>query len=212
MGIVAYCAYDAEVLRRSRILFYVVRANSPRFERPLGAMTIEAGRGTRACRGLGNDRCIGCRMFGLLPLIHKRMVDSRVTLPAAVVRVGGGLDRGQGLGVVRVFYVGLAGTMAVLALDIVIGRVLNDVPSSSSGCRITALIYCVAAEAEWLRSRAQFGQRLIRAGMPRGLPLSLHAHVAVAAGSLLVGGAEIAKKSGAGVGRRIYRVAEDDFL
>ena len=110
----------------------------------------------------------------------------------------------------------LAGTVAVLALDVVIARILRCRPAAVPHEGATSLANCMAALAELLGAPARL-QILPSAGMLGQHPIALFPNMAFAAhGSPLIErvGADVAEEPGC-AGRRIIEersIDEDQLL
>ena len=101
--------------------------------------------------------------------------------------------------------------VAALALHVVIGRVLDDVPPGGLTDLVSVLAHRVAAVAGLLRMPAVH-QAGIGVGVGGPDPLVLVIDVAVAAGGRLVAAGEVADETGLGVRRGVERIAIDDLL
>ena len=102
--------------------------------------------------------------------------------------------------------------MAVLALDVLVGGVLDHVPTGRRSERVAFLTDGVAPVTEFLRATGAVergeGIRMIRV-----FPLALQTHVTVATGSLFGTGVEVTEEPALGFRRIIekFPVAEYRF-
>src|SRR6185369_1702463 len=104
-----------------------------------------------------------------------------------------------------------AWTVAALALHVLIGGIGDRAVSRGRGRRIAPLAHAVAAVA--LRGLMPRGEEIAPGlGVLRGGPVTLLLDVTVSARGLLVTGGEIAQELVGVVGRRIERLAEDQFV